>query len=114
MSAMEQHKENMALNAQIDDSVDALLGQAETMDQNAGDIGNEISSQIDMAKDINNHMDQTDANINTATNQLKTVQKVSKGGCASWIICLIFFVFVVLPPSVLNNFRSAKRAAKGW
>ncbi len=118
MTAMDQHRENMELNSQIDAGVDALLNQTNVMDQNAKDIGNEISDQIQMAKDINDHMDKTDEGINKATDKLKQVQKVSKGGLASWIICLLFFVLtivaLVLPPSVINSFRPKSRADKGW
>ena len=115
---MDQHRENMELNSQIDAGVDALLNQTNIMDQNAKAIGDEISDQIQMAKDINDHMDKTDEGINKATDKLKQVQTVSKGGCISWIICILFFVLtilvLVLPPSIVNKFRSAKRAAKGW
>ena len=42
---MDQHRENMQLNDQIDAGVDALLNQTNVMDQNAKDIGNEISGK---------------------------------------------------------------------
>ncbi|OHT08766.1 hypothetical protein TRFO_22686 [Tritrichomonas foetus] len=110
---MQQHEENMALNAQIDAGVDAILAQTETMKTNATEIGTEIGDQIEMAKDINDHMDQTDANINKATDKLKDVQKVSGGGLCSWILCLLFFVLtiliLVLPPSILDKIRPEKR-----
>ena len=71
-----------------------------------------------VAKEINDHMDKTDEGINKATDKLKQVQKVSKGGLTSWIICLLFFVLtilvLVLPPSIVDKFRPASRAAKGW
>ena len=110
---MAQHQENMAINAQIDAGVDALFEQAEVIDNNAGEIGNEIVDQTNMAKDINNHMDQTNDNINKATDKLKDVQKISKGGLCPWIICIIFLVLtiliLVLPPSILDKIRPEKR-----
>ena len=106
------HKENQELDNQIDAGVDALVDITGQINQGAKEIGTELESQIEMCKDINEHMDQTDANINKATDKLKDVQAVGGSSICSWICMVILIILIivalVIPKKVYNTIMGRK------
>lgn len=89
------HAENKKAMNQIDQGLDALSNLTGTLDQNAGQIGNELRSQIDVAKDINSRMDTTKDTIDQGTSGLQDVNKMSGGSLLSWIIMVILIVLCI-------------------
>ena len=90
------HAENKKNLDQLDQGLDALSNITGTMQQNAGQIGNELTSQIEMTKDISNRMDTTNGSIKKGTTGLGDVSKMSKGGWTSWIIMILLIIACVV------------------
>lgn len=109
---MEMHQENDELDRQIDAGVDALVDITGQINQGAKEIGTELESQIEMCKEINEHMDQTDANINKATDKLKEVQAVGGSSICSWVcmvlLIILIIVALVLPKKVYKSITGKK------
>jgi t-SNARE complex subunit (syntaxin) len=98
--ALAQHAQNKEDMKQIDAGLDALVGITGQTATNATAIGNELTEQIDMMKDTNDHMDRTDANINKATNELRKVQKTGGSTLCSWIIMVLLVIAIIVCAAV--------------
>jgi hypothetical protein len=95
-SAMAQHELNKQGMKEIDGALDVLVDVTGKTATNARAIGGELTEQIEIMKDTNEHMDRTDANINKATDGLKKVEKTGGGTFCSWIVMVLLVIGVVV------------------
>ena len=80
----------------IDGKLDILVditGKAATQSKA---MGNELDRQNEQIRNINDHMDRTDAGINKATNKVVEVQEATKSGKISWVVCVVLIILCVV------------------
>lgn len=95
-AVLAQHEANKAAMGEIDNGLDALVGITGQMSENATAIGNELDDQIQMCKETNEHMDQTNENIDKATDKLVALQKTGGSAITSYIVMAILIILILL------------------
>ncbi|KAK8837735.1 hypothetical protein M9Y10_036270 [Tritrichomonas musculus] len=94
MSA-QREQERIELNQKIDDKIDQLVEQTSQQNFNADQIGDNIISQIEQAKTMNDHMDKTKENIDRAVVYVGKI-KTTKDQIVAWILSILLIIAIII------------------
>lgn len=93
--SQQRQQERRELDQKLDEKIDQLVEQTSQQKQNASQIGDTLSSQIDQAKDINNHMDKTQGKVDkavVAVGKIKTTWDV----LIAWILIILLIIAIII------------------
>ena len=90
-----EQQQTTDIEQQIDGMIDALYDQSIQLNQNAGEMQNEIASQLQQINDTTQRMDKTDYEINKATKAVVKL-KYTKDMWIAWILCILLIIGIIL------------------
>lgn len=93
--AEQRKQEREQLDEEIDKKLDQLIEQTSNQDLNAEKIGDNIISQIEQAKTINDGMDKAHDKINRAVVTVGKI-KTTKDQIIAWILSIILIIAIIL------------------
>lgn len=90
----QREKERKELDEKIDQKIDQLIEQTSDQNLNADKIGDNIISQIEQAKGINEHMDRAQEGVDRAIIYVGKI-KTTKDQIVAWILSILLIIAII-------------------
>ncbi|KAG1823548.1 t-SNARE [Suillus subaureus] len=96
------HEEQQLLLQEQDRAIDSISGTLNTLAQQAGLMGHEISEHVEMLDDLEANVDQTDSKLSNAMRRMKKfVRDTEVETKSGWCITILIIVLVALLLAVI-------------
>lgn len=89
-------QERRELDQKLDEKIDQLHSQTFQANDNANKIGDTLSSQINQAQDINNHMDKTQKKVDKAVVEVGKIKTTWDVLIAAILIILLIIAIIIV------------------
>ncbi|KAG0698601.1 t-SNARE [Suillus ampliporus] len=95
------HEEQQLLLQEQDRTMDSISGTLNTLAQQAGLMGHEISEHVEMLDDLEANVDRTDSKLSNAMRRMKKFVRDTEGKSSGWCITILVVVLLSLLLAVI-------------
>ncbi|KAG1862039.1 t-SNARE [Suillus subalutaceus] len=95
------HEEQQLLLQEQDRAIDSISGTLNTLAQQAGLMGHEISEHVEMLDDLEANVDRTDSKLSNAMRRMKKFVRDTEETKSGWCITILIIVLVALLLAVI-------------
>ncbi|KAG2139539.1 syntaxin 6, N-terminal-domain-containing protein [Suillus cothurnatus] len=95
------HEEQQLLLQEQDRAMDSISGTLNTLAQQAGLMGHEISEHVEMLDDLEANVDRTDSKLSNAMRRMKKFVRDTEETKSGWCITILIIVLITLLLAVI-------------